>query len=175
MLGLAREMLSSPTVRMPLQSSDRNFRRLGLNEVLHCDVIETENNFRIAAELPGVSQDYVKVLIDENVITIQAQAQQTMEEKDELGTYHIKERLSGNVERSFSLPSNADISQASCSFDDGVLEITFPKRVDLKSTARSLPISTKKDSPKTSQPMNNNAEPAESETEKVGKKANGKK
>lgn len=64
----------------------------------HMDVSETENQIRICAELPGVSQDDVEVTLDDDVLTIRGEKR--LERKDEKENYHFMERSYGTFQRS---------------------------------------------------------------------------
>lgn len=98
------------------------------------NVAETEDEYRITAELPGLSQDQVDVRLDEDVLTIRGEKK--FERKDDAEDYHLVERSYGTVQRSLRLPVRVDAEQVQASFDNGVLQITLPKLKALETSRR---------------------------------------
>ena len=91
----------------------------------HMNVSEAENEIRITAELPGVSQDDVEVAVDDDVLTIRAEKR--LEKKDEKERFHFVERTYGTFQRSLRLPFPVDPEQVRANFENGVLTVTLPK------------------------------------------------
>ena len=91
------------------------------------DVKEQGDNYLVHAELPGVKKDDIHVVIDGNQVSISAETKQEKEVKD--GDRVLRsERYFGKISRSFQLAQDLDDSTASAKFNDGVLELTLPKR-----------------------------------------------
>jgi len=91
------------------------------------DIIETDKEYVIRAELPAVKKEDVQVTFDAGVITIKGQRRQRTEDKTE--KFHRIESFCGTFERSFSLPENVDAEAISCQSKDGVLTVHLPKTV----------------------------------------------
>jgi HSP20 family protein len=91
----------------------------------HMDVSETEEEFRVRAELPGVSEKDVEVTLDDDVLTIRGEKR--FERKDEKESYHFVERSYGTFQRSVRLPYAVDPERVRASFENGVLTVTLPK------------------------------------------------
>jgi HSP20 family protein len=91
----------------------------------HMDVSETENEVRICAELPGVSQDDVDVTLQDDVLTIRGEKK--LERKDETENFHFMERSYGTFQRSLKLPFVVEPQQVKAEFNNGVLTVTLPK------------------------------------------------
>jgi HSP20 family protein len=89
------------------------------------DVSETENEIRIKAELPGVSEDDVDVSLEDDVLTIRGEKKS--EHKEEKEDFHFVERSFGTFQRSLRLPYRIDPEQVSARFENGVLSVTVPK------------------------------------------------
>lgn len=89
------------------------------------DISETDEKIVVNAELPGIDQENVKVTLRDNVLTIKGEKKQ--EEKEEGKNYHRVERVYGNFERSFSLPSEVDADEIEANYKDGILNVTLPK------------------------------------------------
>ena len=91
------------------------------------DVKESDRNYTVQAEVPGVSKEDIHVAVEGNVVTLRAEIkQQDSQSQDEkvLRT----ERYYGAVSRSFQLPQDIDEAQAKARYDNGVLTLTLPKK-----------------------------------------------
>lgn len=89
------------------------------------DVVETEDNYVLRADLPGVSEGDVKIELDDNVLTISGERKSAHKEAKE-GYYRV-ERAYGSFSRTLKLPEGVDADSISASFDRGVLEVRVPK------------------------------------------------
>lgn len=89
------------------------------------DVSETDAEFLVKAELPGVEPKDVEVNLSGNVLTVKGEKKQEREEKTE-SLYRV-ERSFGSFSRSFSLPSEVKADQVSATYKDGVLNLKLPK------------------------------------------------
>jgi HSP20 family protein len=89
------------------------------------DVAETDKEIRITAELPGVAEQDVEVMLQDDLLTIRGEKKQ--ERKDEKESYHFVERSYGRFQRSIRLPFQADPEQVQARFENGVLTVTVPK------------------------------------------------
>ena len=89
------------------------------------DVFEEKETVRIAAELPGVKADDVRISLENNVLTIRGEKRQTAEEKTE--RVHRYERCYGVFERSFTVPTTIDADHIKAAYEDGVLTVTLTK------------------------------------------------
>ncbi|MDY0290387.1 MAG: Hsp20/alpha crystallin family protein [Sphaerochaeta sp.] len=91
------------------------------------DITETDKAYILEAELPGYTQEDVKVNIEKHVLRISSAKQTTKEEKDDKKLL-ICERRSQSFERAFSLPEDVEESKIEGSFTNGVLTVTLPKK-----------------------------------------------
>jgi HSP20 family protein len=89
------------------------------------DIEETELNYLIRAELPGLSKENVKVTVEDGVLTLSGE--RDLERKVEGKTFHHIERSHGTFTRSFTLPENAEAESVSANYKDGLLEIRVAK------------------------------------------------
>jgi len=91
------------------------------------DVKEQGENYLVHAELPGVKKEDIHVVIDGSQVSISAETRQEKEVKE--GDRVLRsERYIGKVSRSFQLEQDIDDDKAAAKFNDGVLELTLPKR-----------------------------------------------
>ena len=94
---------------------------------IRIDVREDKNAYRVHADVPGTRKEDIQVTVDGNVVTIRAEAKRESEQKD--GEKLLRsERFVGTVSRSFQLPYEIDLSSAEAKYQDGVLDLTLPKR-----------------------------------------------
>lgn len=90
------------------------------------DVIEEENEYRVVAEVPGMSSDQLDISYEDGVLTIAGEKQE--ERQAEAKGYHYYERSHGKFSRSLTLPHRylkTDEIKAECK--DGVLTVTIPR------------------------------------------------
>ena len=93
---------------------------------------ETENDYHIEVELPGVKKENVDIQVDGNILTISGERKVREEVKEE--DYHKVESRYGVFSRSFTLPEKVDVSNIEAEFKNGILEVTIPKlKIDTSS------------------------------------------
>jgi len=93
---------------------------------IRLDVTEDEKAYTVKADLPGVSKDDIKVAIDGDRVSISAEVKRESEERGRNTLYC--ERFCGQQSRSFTLDNAIDESHAEAKFENGVLELTLPKK-----------------------------------------------
>ena len=91
------------------------------------DVAEKNGAYVVSAELPGVKKEDIHVSIDGNEVTLEAEVKREKEASKDERVLH-SERVYGKVMRSFTLPQEVDEAKAQAKFQDGVLELTLPKK-----------------------------------------------
>jgi HSP20 family protein len=94
------------------------------------DLIEKGDHLVLKADLPGLSEDDVKIEIQDGLLTISGERRSEKEEKRE--GYYRMERASGSFSRSLTLPEGVDADKIDASFDKGVLEVRIPKPEERK-------------------------------------------
>jgi HSP20 family protein len=102
------------------------------------DVSETETELKIEADLPGVDERDVEVVLSDGRLTIKGEKRQEKEEKKK--DYHLVERSYGSFARSIALPFVADPNQVKASFAKGVLTVTVPKPAEVKAKEKKIPV-----------------------------------
>jgi len=93
------------------------------------DVWESENAYRLLAEIPGVRKDDINVTIDGAQVAIAAEVKQERSASENERPL-LNERWSGKYYRAFTLGHEIDESNAQARYVDGVLELTLPKSPD---------------------------------------------
>lgn len=109
------------------------------------DLVETDEDFVLRADLPGLTEKDVNIEVEDNVLTVSGERKAEHEERKE-GYYRV-ERASGSFSRSLTLPEGIDPTAVRASFDNGVLEVRVPKPEERK--PRKVAISIGGDEPKT--------------------------
>jgi HSP20 family protein len=94
------------------------------------DLVETEDHFVLRADLPGLSEDDVKIEFEDGTLTVSGERKTEHESKNE--GYHRVERAFGAFSRSLTLPQGIDPEAVTASFDRGVLEVSIPKPEERK-------------------------------------------
>lgn len=89
------------------------------------DVKETEAEYELSIELPGVKKENVSAELKNGYLKVTATTKRESEDKD--GNYLRKERFEGTSTRSFYVGEKVTEEDIHAKFDNGVLEITVPK------------------------------------------------
>lgn len=90
------------------------------------DLVESEEEYRLDAELPGMSADDIDVEVQEGDLVIHGEKES--EEEGEGRDYRFTERSYGEFYRRFSLPTSVDAGAISARFENGVLTVRIPKK-----------------------------------------------
>lgn len=89
------------------------------------DISESEDQFMISAELPGMKKDDIDISLENGRLSISGERNFEHEEKGK--TYHRVETKYGSFNRSFQLPDYVDEESINASYNDGLLNITIDK------------------------------------------------
>lgn len=102
------------------------------------EVSETDDEVRVTAELPGLTEKDVEVSVDNDVLILRGEKKQEREEKKR--SYHLVERAYGRFEREIPLPAGLDLDKVEAKFKNGVLTVVLPKTPEAKSQRRVVPV-----------------------------------
>ena len=94
------------------------------------DVKETDKEYIVSADVPGVKREDIKVSVDNDVLNLKVDSKSEKEEdRDEQGAkWHRTERHQVFMQRSLRLPKNANMDDIKAKYDNGVLSLTVPKK-----------------------------------------------
>ena len=92
------------------------------------DVRESSEGYVVSAELPGVKKEDVQVEIEGNEVTISAETRRETEARDS-DKWLRTERYFGKAARRFALPQEVDETKSAAKFENGLLQLTLPKKV----------------------------------------------
>jgi len=88
------------------------------------DVSESEREIQVTAEMPGINEKDVEVILADDMLTIRGEKKAEHEQKNR--DYHLMERSHGTFSRSLPLPFAVDPSQVKAAFKNGVLTKVDP-------------------------------------------------
>ena len=100
------------------------------------DVEETDKSCRVTAELPGMEENDVEVLLQDGVLTIRGEKKLESESQDRT----VSERFYGRFERQLSFDREIDQDHVSAAFKNGVLTVTIPKTAQAVERRKRIPI-----------------------------------
>ena len=103
------------------------------------DVNETETEFLLSADMPGLDKKDVSIDIHDGVITIKGE--RAIDNEKSTDDYRIRERQLGSFNRSFRLPDNVNEDKVAAKFKNGVLTVTLPKTKEILPEGRQIKIS----------------------------------
>jgi HSP20 family protein len=89
------------------------------------DISETEKEFRISSDMPGMDEKDINISLENDILTISGEKKVEREETGK--SYYRAERRVGAFKRSIELPTGVDIDKIDARFSKGVLEISIPK------------------------------------------------
>jgi HSP20 family protein len=128
----------------PVENLSRNWMRPWRGELaqsapqIKVDVSELDGSYKVKAEIPGVKKEDIDVRIDGDQVTISAEVKKENQEKKD-GRVLRSECRYGYASRSFSLDREFDEAKSTAKYENGILELTLPKKTG--STTKRLAIS----------------------------------
>jgi HSP20 family protein len=94
------------------------------------DVFESKDNVMVKADIPGLDKEDIDISVHGDTLTIKGEKKEEKESKDK-GLVKT-ERFYGSFNRSLTLPSEVDAAKVKASYNNGVLELTLPKKEESK-------------------------------------------
>ncbi len=91
------------------------------------DVSENDKEYQVLAELPGVKKQDISITINGNEVAVSAEVKHEKVVKND-ETVLRAERYYGKIQRAFTLGQEVDEATAQAKYNDGVLELTLPKK-----------------------------------------------
>lgn len=102
------------------------------------EIRETDNDYVIRADVPGLSAEDLEVTVSGNQLQISGKRERK-EEKTE-GMYQTYERAYGSFTRTFELPDSVDADKIRSELKNGVLEVVIPKKPGAEPARRKIEI-----------------------------------
>ena len=88
------------------------------------DIIETDNELKLYADMPGTDKESINITVDQNILTVRGNVDVAPVEGYEL---EYAEYEVGDYQRSFTLNDTINQEKIEANYDNGVLELTLPK------------------------------------------------
>ena len=111
---------------------DPFFTSSNTTKLMKTDIQEKDDKYILDMDLPGYDKEDIKAQLKDGYLTITAQKNTSNDEKDEEGNYIRRERYCGKCSRSFYVGDSIKEEDIKASFNNGILELTFPKEVPQK-------------------------------------------
>lgn len=102
------------------------------------DLVESEKEFEITAELPGMDEKDIQIEVSDRRLVIKGQKSESKEEKEK--NYYLSERYYGSFQRAFQLPDSVDRDKIEASFSKGILSVRMPKGAKVARPAKKIEV-----------------------------------
>ena len=100
------------------------------------EISDDEKEIRVTAEVPGLEEKDVEVLLGDGVLTLKGEKRSETEDKDK----QFSERFYGRFERRLPLGYEVQEDKADAQFRNGVLTVTLPKSEQAQSQVKRIAI-----------------------------------
>lgn len=105
-----------------------NRTSVSLSQLMKTDILEKDGQYLLDIELPGYEKNDVQAELKDGYLTIVANKEDTIEEKDNKSNFVRKERYSGSMKRSFYVGKEVKEEHIQAAFKDGILKIAIQKQ-----------------------------------------------
>jgi len=105
------------------------------NKVPAANIVDKKDNFSINLAVPGMEKKDFHVKIDNGLLTITAEKEEKVEEKD--AEFTRREYNYNSFSRSFMLPDSVKPDKIKAKYENGVLNITLPKKEEVKKSSKT--------------------------------------
>lgn len=103
------------------------------------NIIENENEFKIELAVPGLDKNHFDIKIKNNTLEISAQKEVDHEKKDKDGKKYLRREFGYTAfRRMFTLPQDAQTDQIKASYENGVLDVTIPRKKEVDKSATTI-------------------------------------
>lgn len=97
--------------------------------IMKTDVKETDSAYELDIDLPGFKKEEITAKLENGYLTVTAQKGLDKDEKTSEGQYIRRERYAGSCSRTFYMGDEIDEGAVNAKFEDGILKLTVPKKV----------------------------------------------
>lgn len=102
------------------------------------DVSENDNEVKVIAELPGLTEKDIDLSIINGILTIKGE-KKAEEEKNSDG-YYCRECSYGKFERSINIGEGLDVDKIEAGLKQGVLTVKIPKLEEVKGETKKITV-----------------------------------
>lgn len=93
---------------------------------MRTDIKETETGYELAVDMPGFEKKDISVTLKDGYLTVEAKR----DEKEENGKNYLRRERSVSCSRSYYVGDNVTEEDVKAKYDNGVLAISVPKKVE---------------------------------------------
>ena len=98
--------------------------------LMKTDIKEHEGSYELIMDLPGIEKENLDASLKDGYLTVTAKTAKSNDEKDNNGKYLRRERFTGQCSRQFYVGEDIEEADIKAKFDNGILQITVPKKVE---------------------------------------------
>jgi len=106
--------------------------------VPHIDIVDTDKEIKVSAELPGMDDKDIEVTLTAETLTIKGEKKEEKEEKGK--DFYRSERSYGSFLRTVPLPVSIETENVTASFEKGVLIVKLPKSPQAIKGTKKIPV-----------------------------------
>ena len=103
------------------------------------EVSDGEKEMRVTAEVPGLEEKDIEVLLEDGMLTLKGEKRSESENEDDEDR-KFSERFYGRFERRIPLPHEVEKDKVTANFKNGVLTVALPKTERAQAKARRIAI-----------------------------------
>ena len=103
------------------------------------DIHETDKEYVLEAELPGIPKENIQINYENGVLTIEGQHQADTKSEDDKGNLVRSERSFSSVRRQFAIRDIRE-EEIKAEYKDGILKVTLPKTAEKLEYKKAIPI-----------------------------------
>lgn len=100
------------------------------NGMMNCDVKEFGDHYELDMELAGFRKEDIKAELKDGYLTIKAERHTSKDDSDANGRVVRSERFMGTCQRTFYVGDHVKREDVSAAYEDGVLKLNIPKKVE---------------------------------------------
>ena len=97
------------------------------HSIMKTDVKELEDAYEVMVDLPGFNKEDIKLELNDGTLTISA-VKSLDKENEKKGNYIRRERVVGNMQRSFYVGEGLTEEDIHAKYENGILTLDIPKK-----------------------------------------------
>jgi len=113
-------------------------REMMTGMTLPVDFAETEKDYEVTADLPGMEEKDIEIKLVNNTLTIKGEKTEEKEEHEK--DYYMSERSYGSFMRTMRVPEGVDMDKIEATLDKGVLTVRLPKTVEAQKAEKKVEV-----------------------------------
>jgi HSP20 family protein len=104
----------------------------------YADLIDSGNEYRVHAEVPGIPKEKLNIAVTPREIVIEGEAETKIDENKE--GFVRRERSHSKIERSIAFPEEVIPEKAEATVKDGILEVKVPKKLPTETKVHKVQV-----------------------------------